>query len=362
MKALQDLYAAHDGKVSDRWSSYLDTYQRLFAPLRDRPLRMLEIGVQNGGSLELWSRFFANAQKLVGCDINPDCARLHYDDPRVELVVGDANMDEVHDRIRSLVPELDLVIDDGSHLSGDIVRSFGRYFPMLGDDGLYVAEDLHCSYWKHFEGGLFDQTSSISFFKALADIVNHEHWGRPYGRNRLLEPFRARFGLALEEEHLQHIHSVEFLNSVCVVRKCAPARNLLGGRVVTDGVELVASGHHALRGSTTERFDQQGNVLASLENFPAEAIPVLREGGEKLRAELQGAKAELQGAKAELQGAKVELQGAKAELQGAKAELQGAKAEVQHLRAVVTAILGSRSWRYTAWLRRLRAARKEQHG
>jgi hypothetical protein len=328
MNTLQDLYAEHHGKVSDRWTLYLDVYQRLLAPMRERPVRMLEIGVQNGGSLELWSRYFANAQKLVGCDINPDCERLTYDDSRIEVIVGDANSDEVQTRVRSVLPVIDLVIDDGSHVSGDIARSFGRYFPMVADDGIYIAEDLHCSYWKNFEGGLFDPTSSISFFKALADIVNHEHWGRPYARKRLLEPFRARYGFAIEEEQLQHIHSVEFLNSVCVVRKRMPNWNLLGPRVVTEGMELVVPGHAVVRGSQIERFDQSENAAASLEAFPAEAIP-----------RLQGQLAQV------------------------AHELARQKAHTQALEQEVAGMKASRSWRYTSWLRgwggRLRAG---QHG
>ncbi len=99
MKALEQLYREHEGKVSDKWSAYLAQYDRLFAPYRERPIRLLEIGIENGGSLEIWSKFFVDAEKLVGCDINPDCARLRYDDPRIGLVVADANTDEALQQI-----------------------------------------------------------------------------------------------------------------------------------------------------------------------------------------------------------------------------------------------------------------------
>lgn len=324
---LVDLYAAHDGKVSDRWTLYVHEYERLLAPLRQEPLRMLEIGIQNGGSLEIWARYFAEARSLVGCDINPDCARLQYDDPRVTVIVADANTDETQARVRAISPVLDLVIDDGSHTSSDIVRSFGRYFPMLAEGGIFIAEDLHCSYWKEFEGGLFDPTSSMSFFKALADVINHEHWGRPYARGRVLEPFRTRYALDLDEDQLAAIHSVEFINSICVIRKAPAERNVLGPRIVTAGVEHVVPGHSPLRGSTIERFDQADNPNASLESFPAEAMPSLRAEREQLRARLNDAEHQLLQARAEL-----------------------------------AAIRQSRSWRYTAWLRRLRAGGQGQHG
>ena len=76
MKSLFELYREHQGKVSDKWSIYLSEYDRLFSIYRDQPIRMLEIGVQNGGSLEIWSKYFPDAHVLVGCDINPDCAKF----------------------------------------------------------------------------------------------------------------------------------------------------------------------------------------------------------------------------------------------------------------------------------------------
>jgi hypothetical protein len=74
-------------------------------------------------------------------------------------------------------------------MSSDIIKSFALYFPRLAEGGLFIAEDLHCSYWEEFEGGLFDRNSSISFFKSLADIVNFQHWGVSKTRTQLLNHF-----------------------------------------------------------------------------------------------------------------------------------------------------------------------------
>ena len=76
LSALQSLFEAHSGKVSDKWSIYIAEYDRLFQPYRTLPVCLLEIGIQNGGSLEIWSKFFPAAGKLVGCDNTLDCTRL----------------------------------------------------------------------------------------------------------------------------------------------------------------------------------------------------------------------------------------------------------------------------------------------
>ena len=244
---LEQLYAAHEGKVSDKWSIYFNEYERIFDNYRDSPIRLLEIGIQNGGSLEIWSKYFPHAQKLVGCDINPDCALLSYEDPRIAVVVGDANSDAAQVKILGYAQAYDVIIDDGSHRSSDVVKSFSRYFPYLADGGVFVAEDLHCSYWQEFEGGLFDPFSSMTFFKRLADVMNQEHWGIEKNRTDILSGFFSKYGFQIDEEALQHVHSVEFLNSMCVIRKAKPERNRLGTRIIAGSAELVVPGFQAWR-------------------------------------------------------------------------------------------------------------------
>ena len=113
MPTLRDLYATHAGKVSDKWSLYLDVYDAAFSRFRDRPIAFAEIGVQNGGSLELWARYFAQASILLGCDIDPKCGALAFADPRIAVVVGDVNTEATYRAILSRSPGFDVFIDDG---------------------------------------------------------------------------------------------------------------------------------------------------------------------------------------------------------------------------------------------------------
>lgn len=270
-KTLVKLYAEHVGKVSDKWSIYFNEYDRIFDAYRNKPVRLLEIGIQNGGSLEIWSKYFPHAQKLVGCDINPDCAGLSYEDPRIAVVVGDANSDAAQVKILGYAPAFDVIIDDGSHRSSDVVKSFARYFPNLADGGVFIAEDLHCSYWQEFEGGLFDPFSSITFFKRLADVLNQEHWGIEKNRTDILSGFFSKYGSQIDEEILQHIHSVEFFNSMCVIRKFKPERNRLGTRIIAGSVGMVVPGH-VLRSSPEEIPDQTGNEWTARSMSPDEEL------------------------------------------------------------------------------------------
>ncbi|MDR0457484.1 MAG: hypothetical protein LBH10_00420, partial [Burkholderiaceae bacterium] len=102
--SLLELYNRHKGKASDKWSIYLREYDRLFINYRDKELALLEIGIQNGGSLEVLAQYFQNAKNLVGCDINEKCADLTYEDPRVSVLCGDAGDALTVDKIKSISP------------------------------------------------------------------------------------------------------------------------------------------------------------------------------------------------------------------------------------------------------------------
>ena len=271
-KTLHQLYAEHTGKVSDKWSLYLTEFDRLFDGYREKSICLLEIGIQNGGSLEIWSKYFSNASALIGCDINPDCARLSYDDPRVGVIVGDANTPDVRERVFQRSPQFDIVIDDGSHLSSDIIKSFALYFPRIVDGGVFIAEDLHCSYWEQFQGGLFDPYSSITFFKRLADIISHEHWNIPKARADILRGIFTKYGCEVDEEALSHVHSVEFINSMCVVRKAPAADNSMGRRIIVGEIEQVVPGLKAKIHKPDPIYDQSHNPWTARTTPPDEAI------------------------------------------------------------------------------------------
>ncbi|CCB65044.1 class I SAM-dependent methyltransferase [Hyphomicrobium sp. MC1] len=236
--SLLDVVAKHEGKVSDKWESFLIEYESLFSRFQSAPITMLEIGIQNGGSLEIWAKYFSNAKAIVGSDINEKCASLKFSDPAISVAVGDANSDEAFRRITSKATTYDIIIDDGSHKSSDITRTFAKYFPILNSGGIFIIEDLHCSYWSQFEGGLGDPTSSMELFKALTDFLNVEHW-QSQSQDDLLEGFKSKYDVSIGDNILSSLHSVKFLNSLCVIEKSKPK---LGPRRVVGTEAIVDSG------------------------------------------------------------------------------------------------------------------------
>ena len=272
-KTLQDLYNTHHGKVSDKWHSCLVFYNEIFDAFRHKNVRVLEIGVQNGGSLELWAKYFPNAEKIVGCDINTSCSKLQFEDDRISVVVGDASTAHTATQIFEIATNFDIIIDDGSHESGDIIRTFSQYFESLTPGGIFVVEDLHCSYWQEdFNGGLNAPFSSVSFFKRIIDMVNYEHWGTETRPSVSLDYFSKTYDIAFDDNELRSIESVIFRNSLCVVNKAECETVQLGTRVVVGKDAGVTSDPIPADGSMSVLPNQSSNVWGPSFGSPEQIV------------------------------------------------------------------------------------------
>ncbi len=236
--SFEEIHRAKTGKVSDKWESYLRYYDALFAEYRDQEVSLLEIGIQNGGSLDTYAEYFQNAKVLIGCDINVKCKNLHYAEDKIKVVVGDANTEASFLEIVSHAASFDIVIDDGSHVSTDIINSLIRYFPLVSPGGIYVIEDTHTLYSPNFGGGLLNEFSAYHFFKKMIDVVNFQWWNDTLK----IENYLATFFLNGVPDFIQQgwIESIEFRNSVITLRKALkPGHDKLGQRVIRGTEALV---------------------------------------------------------------------------------------------------------------------------
>ena len=237
-KTVSSLYSQQRGYVSDKWASYLPVYERWFSYYQDAPIRLLEVGVQNGGSLQVWAKYFANAKKLVGCDVNPKCAQLSYDDARVGLVLGDIKASAVREQILRHSDVYDIIIDDGSHINSDIIKTFQFFYSRLAPGGIYVIEDLHCSYWAKWHGGLWRADSAMEFFKSLTDVLNLESWGVKLLPANWSTKLKTKSHSRFKPTNYTDIESISFYNSMCLIVK-GHEPNTIGGRIIAGDVALV---------------------------------------------------------------------------------------------------------------------------
>ena len=272
---IKDLYQDHSGKVSDKWTIYLNEYEDKLKQYQKSPIKFFEIGILNGGSLEIFSKYFSNAELILGCDIDPKCKELHFDQPNIKLVIGDVNNEIIKSKIIKY-SKFDIILDDGSHNSDDIIKTFFNYFNHLNDGGLYIIEDLHCSYWREYKGGLFFPISSINFLKKLVDIINHEHWGVEKKKEWLLRGFTENYKINFESLQLDRIYSIEFINSLCFIRKKSSEENKLGKSVVVGEDERVAPDRKKFNNSNLKVLNQNRNPWSNRESLPEEELELLK--------------------------------------------------------------------------------------
>jgi len=131
-----------------KWLHYFQVYEREFGRycgLQGLKVRMVEIGVQSGGSIQMWlSRFGNNLELFAGVDVNPMTRNWTLLDERVHIEVGSQSDEALLNRLHAKYPDgFDIILDDGSHLARDMIATFEYAFAnLLRPGGVYVTEDI----------------------------------------------------------------------------------------------------------------------------------------------------------------------------------------------------------------------------
>ena len=110
----------------------------MLAHFRSEPITLLEVGVHNGASLDMWESYFPKA-RIVGLDISPVVKKHERD--RVDIVVGSQADENFLYSVGSLYKP-NVIIDDGSHIPEHQIITFNALISHLADSGLYIIEDV----------------------------------------------------------------------------------------------------------------------------------------------------------------------------------------------------------------------------
>jgi hypothetical protein len=111
--------------------------------------------------------------RIIGIDINPAC-KAHEDDG-IEVFIGSQDDPAIIDEIFSRYPQVDVVLDDGSHKMQHMIASFELMYDRLQSNGVYIVEDTHTCYWEEFGGGLGREGSFMELVKHKLDEINAVH-------------------------------------------------------------------------------------------------------------------------------------------------------------------------------------------
>ncbi|MBM2815266.1 MAG: hypothetical protein HW421_2028 [Ignavibacteria bacterium] len=173
MNDLEKYFSQNTGRLIGKWMHYFDIYDRHFARFRDTDVTILEIGIFQGGSLQMWKNYFGPKAKIYGIDINPECKALEEDN--IKIFIGSQSDRKFLRDIKNTIPPIDILIDDGGHTMRQQIVTFEELFPHVKENGVYLCEDIHTSYWVKYGGGYKRRGTFIEYSKKFIDLLNAHH-------------------------------------------------------------------------------------------------------------------------------------------------------------------------------------------
>jgi hypothetical protein len=167
---------------------YLSTYSRISKHLGPAA-RVCEIGVQSGGSLDMWRILFPQGT-VAGVDINPG-ARWPEGSVRIVAAQDDPHLPRLLDAEEEA---WDLIVDDASHDGQLTIATLDLLWKLVAPGGFYVIEDWFIG----FEAYRDYDDSMLTMAKGLLDR---------------LDPHAA------DEGHYSDVESVEYRHGMAILRK-----------------------------------------------------------------------------------------------------------------------------------------------
>jgi len=191
MSSLTEIAAKYDCDKYDL--GYLQHYEDKFEPIRNDVTKILEIGLNTGGSHLMWLEYFPNAMvyaidsrilyevvvknKHTGGRIEMVDGWNERDEDRLVVFEGDQSSDEDLNKFCSLYGgEFDIIIDDGGHSMRQQQTSLRALYNQLKSNGIYVIEDLHTgsNQWPNlYDSSVIEEGDTITI-DLMKDFENND--------------------------------------------------------------------------------------------------------------------------------------------------------------------------------------------
>jgi hypothetical protein len=167
----------NDQRSIHKFAHYFPAYERHLERFCNQSVAMLEIGVGEGGSSQMWKRYLGPFAQIVGIDVRPECKE--YEDDQISIRIGGQEDPEFLAALLEEFGPFDIVLDDGGHFMNQIATSFAYLYPTMPINGVYLIEDLHTAYRPTFGGGLGSPDSFVETSKGLIDELYAGQNGAP---------------------------------------------------------------------------------------------------------------------------------------------------------------------------------------
>jgi hypothetical protein len=120
---------------------FTEVYDDFFSKFKSP--RILEIGVYNGGSMEMYNQYYDYSCEIIGID-NGEQLSYKPSHKNISILIADQSKpEELFSRVDG---NFDIIVDDGSHFVEHQINCFNLLYKKLNPGGIYIIEDLHCCY------------------------------------------------------------------------------------------------------------------------------------------------------------------------------------------------------------------------
>lgn len=155
------------------YHQYHKFYPMFLEKWRESKINIFEIGIEEGKSINIWKKYFPYST-IWGMDIS-----RKYEGDRYKVFIGDQSKMEDLSRVSSQIPKCQLILDDGSHVADHQINTFEYLFENLLDyGGVYIIEDIECSYWHPLQTVYGYETGNLNivdYFTKLNHGVNNHY-------------------------------------------------------------------------------------------------------------------------------------------------------------------------------------------
>lgn len=156
--------------------SYLPLYQNLLISKKNTATNVLEIGIQYGGSIKMWSDFFPNAN-VYGLDIM-DIKNVWKDIKNKDNIILYTSTDAYNkifftDNLLNKDIKFDFMLDDGPHSLESMIKFIKLYSQIMTDDGILVIEDVQSLDWADILKDIVPE--NLKQFIKIYDLRNNKN-------------------------------------------------------------------------------------------------------------------------------------------------------------------------------------------
>lgn len=150
--------------------AFREIYDQLLSKYRGKEVVLVEVGIGNGGSLQMWEDYLGSKARIFGVDL---VDRSSLNTGQITCFVGDQSDRDFLKLLERNLPDVDVFIDDGSHKCADQILTFEAMFSKVVPGGLYVVEDTHTSYRERYGGGYLKPLTFIEYCKDIIDSLHY---------------------------------------------------------------------------------------------------------------------------------------------------------------------------------------------